>query len=174
MRSLIQLALLPVLGILLIGCMRSEQSSSDVGLVVGKVAPEVSGRDHDGKPIKLSELQGKVVLLDFWQTFCPPCRVMHARERALVEQYKGRPFVVLGVNCDPTLGMLRESSAKENLTWHCVWDGAGGPNFSLWGVRQTPTVFLLDQQGVIRFKSVGPPDPQVLEKQIIQLLQEIS
>ncbi len=163
-----------MLGVIVIGCMRSEHSSSEVGLAVGKLAPEVSGQDLDGLLVKLSELHGKVVLLDFWQTPCPPCRVMHTYERALVEQFKGRPLVVLGVNCDPYPSTLRETSAKEGITWQTIWDGPGGRNFSLWGIKSTPTIFLVDRQGVIRFTSQGPPTRQVLEKQINQLLQETS
>jgi thiol-disulfide isomerase/thioredoxin len=175
MRILIRLAPVVALAGLVFGCLRSEQSAGEVGLVVGKLAPEVTGHDLEGQPVKLSELHGKVVLLDFFQTPCPPCKVMHTYERALVEQYKGRPFEILGVNCDPHLSTVRHSSEKEGITWRTVWDGKGGSNFMLWGVDKTPTIFLLDQQGVIRYKSFGPPSSlQVLEKQINQLLQETS
>jgi hypothetical protein len=102
-----------------------------------------------------------------------PCRVMHTYERSLVEQYRGRPFAILGVNGDPNKETLRLAREKDGLTWDSVWDGPGGPNTLQWSIKGYPTVFLLDQNGVIRFKNLGPPSRKVLEEQINILLQEI-
>src|SRR4051812_36213730 len=117
MRRLTRLAPLVPVFLFLAGCMRSELAAGETGLPLGKIAPDITGRDADGLPIKLSDFRGKVVLLDFSQTHCPPCRAMHTCERALVEQYKGRPFGVLEINCDPALDMLRASIAREKISW---------------------------------------------------------
>jgi len=99
---------------------------------------------------------------------------MHTYERSLVEQYRGRPFAILGVNGDLDRETFRLTREKERLAWDSVWDGRGCPNALLWGIQGYPTVFLLDQQGVIRFQSLGPPSRQALEKQIDILLQEMT
>ncbi len=69
-------------------------------LVPGKPAPEIDGVDFDGKRLKLSDYRGKVVVLAFWGSWCGPCMNEVPRERELVERLKGKPFALLGVNCD--------------------------------------------------------------------------
>ena len=69
-------------------------------LAVGKVAPEITGEDIDGKPLKLSEFRGKIVVLTFWSTGCAPCMRLVSHERTLVQHLAGKPFVLLGINGD--------------------------------------------------------------------------
>ncbi len=98
---------------------------------------------------------------------------MHTHERSLVEQYKGQPFAIVGVNGDPDREIMRASLQKAGLSYQSVWDGRGGPIVRQWNIEGFPTIFLLDKHGVVRFKSVGPPKPpQRLEQAINQLLQE--
>jgi hypothetical protein len=99
---------------------------------------------------------------------------MHTYERSLVQKFAGRPLVLVGVNADPDVETLRHSQEKDHLTWRSWWDRRGGPIAYLWGIRGFPTVFLIDQRGVIRFKSLGPPRPEELERQIALLLEETS
>src|SRR4051794_25948885 len=67
-------------------------------LPVGPLAQEIEGEDLDGKFFKLSEYKGKVVLLDFWGMWCGPCVAFLPHGKKVVEEFKGRPFVALGVN----------------------------------------------------------------------------
>src|SRR4051794_40041432 len=97
---------------------------------------------------------------------------MFPHERSLVERYQARPFVLLGVNADATREKLRLAQEKESLNWRNWWDGSGGPIASHWGVEGLPAVYLLDHRGVIRYDSLGAPDPAVLDGQIEQLVQE--
>jgi hypothetical protein len=99
---------------------------------------------------------------------------MHTCERSLVEQYQGRPFAILGVNGDQDRERLHLAEVKEKLNWESVWDGPNGPTAKHWDIEGTPTVFLLDQRGVIRFKSFGAPSQQELQRRINLLLQEPS
>ncbi len=141
-------------------------------LSVGKEAPDVVGVDLTGKPMKLSEYRGKVVLFAFWSAGCKPCMEMVPHERALVEEYAGRPFAVVGMNGDirgqftfakdkpiDMTARLKALVEKEKITWRSfAGDGWDGPIARRWNVDSWPTVYVLDAQGIIRFKSRGTPE----------------
>lgn len=120
-------------------------------LVVGKVAPEIVGEDIDGKRFCLSDYRGKVVLLTFSGNWCGSCRALYPEERRLVEQLKGKPFVVLSVNTDQDKETLRKSIDSGEIAWRCWRDGGtGGPITLRWGISYFPSLYLIDQHGVIR------------------------
>lgn len=122
-------------------------------LVVGKPAPDIEGRDHEGKSFRLSEYRGKVVLLTFSGNWCGPCRSMYPEERELVKRLGNRPFALLSVNTDEDVETLRRSIASGEITWRCWADsGWDGPITTSWGVAHFPTVYLLDGKGIIRRK----------------------
>ncbi len=97
---------------------------------------------------------------------------MLPHERSLVARYEGHPFVVLGINAEPTREALQRVEEKLRLPWRSWWDGPGGPMTMAWGVDVYPTVFLLDRNGAVRFHHAGPLAPQELEARIERLLEE--
>jgi RNA polymerase sigma factor (sigma-70 family) len=125
-------------------------------LAVGKPAPEIDGKDLDGKALRLSAYRGKVVVLIFCGFWCGPCRALIPEERALAKRLEGKPFTLLWVDSDEDRVLTGEKAAKEGITWRCWWDGGGteGPISSRWDVRGWPTVYVIDGQGVIRYKQV--------------------
>ncbi|QEH32328.1 Thiol-disulfide oxidoreductase ResA [Aquisphaera giovannonii] len=127
-------------------------------LQVGMVAPDTRGVDVDGKPLRLSDSRGKVVLLSFWGSWCGPCMEMVPHERALIERLKGKPFAILGVNSDDTPEKARAVMAREKMTWPSWFDGGrvGGPIAGAWNAGPWPTLYVLDAEGKIRFKGHGP------------------
>ncbi len=122
------------------------------GLAIGKSAPDITGKDPEGKTFKLSDYRGRVVMLTFSGNWCGACRALYPKERGLVERFKDRPFVLLSVNTDEEIGTLRKSVETGEITWRCWWDGRSGPIMERWGVMQFPAIFLLDGDGVIRAK----------------------
>ena len=94
-------------------------------LKVGKVAPEISGEDLGGKPLRLSDHRGKVVVICFWATWCGPCMAMVPHERELVARLEGKPFVLLGVNSDESKDRekAKEATDAKRMTWPSWWDG---------------------------------------------------
>jgi thiol-disulfide isomerase/thioredoxin len=140
-----------------------------LNLAVGKPAPEIDGVDADGKPLKLSNYRGKVVLLVFWGSWCSPCLALVPHERELAERYKGHPFTLLGVDCKDTREIARNTIQKEKITWPNWHDGdeAGGPIATLYNVRSYPSMLVLDARGIIRSRG-----PVVVDALIETLVKE--
>ncbi len=143
-------------------------------LAVGKTAPEIKGEDIDGKPMRLSEFRGKVVVVVFWATWCGPCMQCIPAEKELVRRLQGRPFVLLGVNGDPDRAKLRERLTKDPLPWRSWWDGLpdgakGSRIAEAWNVTGWPTVYVLGPHGVIRYRNLFGQD---LDQAVEKLLKE--
>jgi thiol-disulfide isomerase/thioredoxin len=125
-------------------------------MAVGHAAPAIEGEDVDGKPIKLSEYRGKVVVVVFWASWCAPCMDQVPHEKALAKRLQGKPFALLGVNCDYSKDEARAVIAREGITWPNVYDGdpSEGPMVARWHARSLPQIYVLGPDGVIRFKDV--------------------
>jgi len=145
-------------------------------LAVGKPAPEITGTDLDGRPFKLSDYRGKVVLLTFWAGWCGACRDIASLERSLAESMRGRPFVLLGVNGDADMVKLKEQMNAEHITTRSWCDGGGnantpGPIARRFNVHGWPSLYLLDAHGIIRHKFFDTPSNQGLNLAIAALVQ---
>jgi thiol-disulfide isomerase/thioredoxin len=140
-------------------------------LVIGKPAPEIEGEDIDGRPMKLSDYRGKVVVLEFWGDWCGYCREMYPQGRSLVERLKGKPFALLGINSDRDRARLKEGVEAEQVTWRSWWDGGStaGPIASRWNIQGWPALFVLDGNGVIRHRDVRG---KALDEAVDSLLRE--
>ncbi len=82
---------------------------------------------------------------------------MFPHERSLVKQLADKPFALIGVNSDPDLEEIQKVVKEKNITWRSFWngpDGTGGPISTKWGVQGWPTIYVLDADGVIRYKGV--------------------
>jgi thiol-disulfide isomerase/thioredoxin len=126
-------------------------------IVVGKAAPEIIGQDVDGKIFKLSDHRGKVVLLVFCGDWCGPCRGMYPHERELVQRYKDKPFVLLGVNCGDSKERLQATIKREKMNWRWWWDGGTlgqGAIQKLWNINAFPSFHIIDSKGILRFKDL--------------------
>jgi peroxiredoxin len=126
-------------------------------LSVGKVAPEITGRDLNGVPFSLSDYRGKVVLLTFSGDWCGICRAQYPVERRLQELYGSgqAPFVILSVDSGASAEASRAALAREGLTYRAWWDGGGekstvGPIATKWNVVGWPATYVIDPAGVIR------------------------
>jgi thiol-disulfide isomerase/thioredoxin len=143
---------------------------SMLNLAVGKPAPEIDGVDLDGKPLKLSDYRGKVVVLVFWGTWCSPCMALVPHERELVARLKGQPFALLGIDCQDDKDAARKVVAEKQMTWPSWFDGPpGGPIASRYHIRSYPAVLVLDAQGIIRSRRQAE-----LDKIVEKLLDEMK
>jgi thiol-disulfide isomerase/thioredoxin len=130
------------------------------------------GLDSDGRPLRLEDHAGKVVLLSFWFSACPPCRALMPHEKKLVAQLPPERFTLLGINADADPAQLKAMETKAQLNYRSIADGANGPICAAWGVQAFPTLVLIDPEGNIRWRSDGPPSEAELDHRIQQLLQE--
>lgn len=143
-------------------------------LEVGQPAPETEGPDARGETFRLSDYRGKVVVVVWWAHWCGACMDALPREMQFVEQMKGRPLVWLGVNGDDERALLR--TAEENGTagfrsWH---DGSEGPIARQWNVWGWPAMYVVDAQGVIRYKSRVTVELDQALPEIEKLVAEIE
>jgi thiol-disulfide isomerase/thioredoxin len=138
----------------------------------GNAAPDIEGQDLDGARFKLSDHRGKVVLLVFWGSWCGPCMAAVPHERELVERFKGRPFVLIGLNSDEDKAKALRAVAREKIPWRSFWNGPEGPLGPIaaaWNVRSWPTVYVIDHRGVIRHNDLEGED---LDKPLAKLIGE--
>jgi len=139
-------------------------------LKIGRPAPPIAAEALDGKPMSLAEYRGQVVLLVFWGSWCGPCMKMVPHERELAERHRGKPFVLLGVNCGDTREAAQATMEQQQMTWRCWWDGeeTRGPIETDYDVPHWPRVFVIDAEGVIR---AIDPDAKELDRTIETLLE---
>lgn len=120
-------------------------------LSVGGQAPEIELNNPEGKPIKLSSTRGNYVLIDFWASWCSPCRAENPNNVKLYEKYHDKGFEIYGVSLDKSKDAWLKAIENDNLTWIHVsdlkfWQSAGAKTYN---VRGIPHTVLLDKEGKI-------------------------
>jgi thiol-disulfide isomerase/thioredoxin len=137
------------------------------------LAPNFRVTTLDGKTITLESLAGKVVLLDFWAIWCPPCHRALPHLQKMAEEFDGQPFVLLSISLDPDEGKWREFTAKNHMTWPQYRDGGYSGEISrLYGVQGIPTTAIIDADGVLQDEFVGSEEVEVKLKKLVALAAE--
>ena len=143
-----------------------------------KPAPPIAAEDIDGRPASLADSRGKVVLVDFWATWCPPCASDAQAFRALYDKYHAKGFEILGVNLDAarqgtqdaarTQDAVRRFLLQYRIPWANVPNGTGPADFAkAYGVSDLPTNFLIGRDGKVLQVEQGGAE---LEKAIAKAL----
>lgn len=134
----------------------------------GSIAPELEFSDPDGKVRKLSDLRGKVVLIDFWASWCGPCRRENPHVVKMYAKYHDRGFEIFSVSLDNNKDRWKDAISKDGLVWpNHVSDlkGWGSAAAKLYGVSSIPSTFLVDKDGRIIAKGLrGEQLTAVLEQ----------
>ena len=141
-----------------------------IGPTTDSVAPDFSLETLDGQTVSLSDLRGQVVLINFWATWCPPCREEMPAIQSVYDRYRDQGFTVLAVNLLETNAEVTEFTDEMGLTFPILMDRSAEV-FFLYRVRGLPTTFFLDQAGVIQsIKIGGPMAEDFIEGQVTDLL----
>jgi peroxiredoxin/dimeric dUTPase (all-alpha-NTP-PPase superfamily) len=127
---------------------------------IGSIAPDFTQKSPEGKEIKLSDFRGKYVLLDFWASWCGPCRQENPNVLNAYKKYKSKNFTVLGVSLDKEKGPWVKAIADDGLTWSHV----SGLNYfyakevEIYGIKGIPQNFLINPEGKIIAKNLRGED----------------
>ena len=127
-----------------------------LAVVVGKPAPKFSAKSPEGKLISLDESLGKVTIVDFWASWCAPCRKENPNVVALYNEYHSKGLNIIGVSLDQDAKKWKDAIAKDNLSWIHVsnlkyWDEPIGKQY---GISSIPATFILDSKGNIVAKDL--------------------
>jgi peroxiredoxin len=117
----------------------------------GKQAIDFTQNDADGNPISLSSFKGKFLLVDFWASWCGPCRRENPNVVKVYEKFNDKGFEILGVSFDSNKKLWLDAIEKDGLTWSHVSDLTGWENAAgkIYGIRSIPHTMLIDPDGVI-------------------------
>jgi len=132
-------------------------------LQVGMPAPDFATKTLDGKPLSLSSLHGKVVLVDFWATWCPNCVAEFPNLKKVQQRLHDKPFAIVSISLDENHDMAQKLLKHLKAPGIHTWDIKDGENpvGKMYNIRQLPTWYLLDQQGIIRHKD--PKSEELVE-----------
>jgi peroxiredoxin len=137
---------------------------------VGQIAPDFTMSDRDGKPVALSSLRGKYIFLDFWASWCGPCRKENPNIVEAYSKFHSPKFDILGVSLDTKKDKWEEAIAKDKLTWNHVSDlkGWGNEAGKIYGIRSIPANLLLNKEGKILARNLYGND---LDKKLAEVLK---
>jgi thiol-disulfide isomerase/thioredoxin len=144
-------------------------------LARARMAPPFEVTTIDGRQVSLDGLQGKVVLLDFWATWCGPCREALPHVRQIAKKFDGQPLVVLSVSLDNDESKWKEFVAKNEMTWLQYFDGGfDGPIAKSFGVRAIPNTFTIDADGVLQDEHIGDASIEGKLKKLVNRAKELQ
>jgi peroxiredoxin len=170
------MALVLVLGILWIAASRVpvEEAAARTGRPpspqTGFAAPEFALETYQGEPIALADLRGQAVVINFWATWCPPCRAEMPAIQAVYDKYRDQGLVVLAVDQQETEAQVAPFAEEMGLTFPILMDREGAVS-AQYQVKALPATFFVDRQGIVQEVTLGGPMAAgFVESQVSKLL----
>lgn len=145
--------------------------NAEAATAIGAVAPDLAFTSPDGKVIKLSDLRGQIVLVDFWASWCRPCRMENPNVVAAYKKFKDKGFTIYSVSLDQDAAKWKGAIQQDGLAWpNHVSDLKGWQSQAamMYGVQGIPAQFLLDKDGKIVAKNLRG---EQLEEKLAELLK---
>jgi DsbE subfamily thiol:disulfide oxidoreductase len=162
------LLLFSIIFVISISNSKGNKQENQSSALIGKSAPNFSLKTIDGKSLKLSSLKGKVVILDFWATWCGPCRMEIPSFIELQKKYQKKGLVIIGMALDD-LDKVKKFAKENKINYHVV---IGNDDISLQygGISAIPTTFIIGKDHKIKKQHVGVVSQEDFEKEIKELL----
>jgi peroxiredoxin len=143
-----------------------KRKAAETAIQIGKEAPNFTLTDIEGNEVSLKDFDGKYVFLDFWASWCKPCREESPNMVKAYQQYSGDDFEIVGVSLDKTKEPWLEAVEEDNITWVQLHDPEGDVA-NEYGVQSIPFTLLLDKEGVIIEKNLRG---EALQEKLEELL----
>jgi len=139
------------------------------------MAPPFSVTTLDGQRMSMDDLQGKVVLLDFWATWCVPCREALPHIRQVAKKFQGEPLLILSVSLDSEEQKWKDFIVKNEMTWPQYRDGSfSGPIAKMFSVNAIPHTFTVDADGVLQDEHIGDASIEGKLKKLLARARELQ
>lgn len=144
-------------------------------LARARMAPPFAVTTVNGQRVSLDDLQGKVVLLDFWATWCGPCREALPHIQKIAQKFQGQPLVILSISLDTDERKWKEFIGKNEMTWaQCRDGGFTGPMARMFGVNAIPHTFTIDADGVLQDEQIGDAAIEGKLKKLLARARELQ
>ena len=160
-----------VLGLVMAGCSNDTFNLPPAEEVnVGNAAPDFQVSDLDGKPVSLSDFQGKPILINFWASWCRPCRTEMPYIQQVYEEWSNKGLVVLAINIGETPSETKEFMQDYELSFPVLLDikRLVAQEYNVWSI---PTTFFIDKNGIIQAKIIGAfPSKAAIETKLGEII----
>lgn len=154
---------------------RAKRYAERVELARSRMAPPFSATAIDGQRVSLDGLAGKVVLIDFWATWCPPCVAALPHIKQIAREFDGQPLVIVSVSFDNDDAKWKEFVQKNGMTWIQIRDGKfSGPLAQAFDIRAIPATLSIDADGVLEDQHEGDAAIEGKLKRLVAQAQELA
>jgi thiol-disulfide isomerase/thioredoxin len=154
---------------------RAMRFIGNMDLARARMAPPFEVTTMEGQKLSMDELQGKVVLIDFWATWCQPCREALPHIRKIADKFHDEPFIVLSVNVDNDEKKWKSFVAENQMTWPQYFDaGFNGPIAGMFDVHAIPHTFTIDADGIVQDEKVGDASIEGKLKKLLARAHELQ
>lgn len=154
---------------------RALRYASRLDLVRARLAPSFVLTTVDGQRVSLDDLQGKVVLLDFWATWCPDCLMAVPHIRDIAKKFHGEPLVIISISLDSNQEEWKKFIEKHEMIWPQYFDGGWkGPITKAFGVQAIPHTFTIDADGVLQDERIGDASIEGKLKKLVAQARDLQ
>lgn len=168
-RTYIRIAILAVLLMALVFAIYSSVTKDSKTVKVGSDAPNFSLQQLDGTAVKLSDLRGKAVILNFWGTWCEPCKAEMPALQKQYEAYKDKGLVVLGINIGETPIAVQPFLKEYGVHFPILMDRKSEIT-KLYKIGQIPASYFIDKDGVVRDTFLGQMSEKLISEKVAKIL----